>query len=122
MVLGLLGAACGDEDGGDLVAFCEAVDDLRSDDPFEELGIATPAEMRDAFAELADGVDRIADAAPPDARPQALRYAGAVGSLRDELAGAAYDMTRVDGLDYGQAVASYTESAVSVDNAADALC
>jgi len=115
-------AGCGDDDAGDLVAFCDAVDDLEANDPFAELEIASPGEMRDAFAELAEGVDRIADAAPVEARTQARRYADAVQDLRDALAGAAYDMTRVDGLDYGQAVASYTESAVSVDNAADALC
>jgi len=121
VLVGLLGG-CGGDDGGDVAAFCEAVEDLRDDDPFEELQIASPGEMRDAFADLAVGVDRIADAAPEEARSQARRYADAVEDLRDELAGAGYDPTRVDQLDYGQAVAAYTEGAVSVDNAADALC
>jgi type VI protein secretion system component VasF len=121
VLLGLL-SGCGGDDDGDVAAFCEAVEDLRADDPFEELQIASPGEMRDAFADLAAGVDRIADAAPEEARSQAQRYAVAVEDLRDELAGAGYDPTRVDQLDYGQAVAAYTEGAVSVDNAADALC
>lgn len=122
VLVGLLGA-CGDDSGdGDVDAFCDAVADLKADDPFAELDIATPEEMRDAFAELADGVDRVADAAPTDARSQAQRWADAVDDLRDELAGAGYDLTRVDTLAYGQAVAAYTEAAVSVDNAADALC
>ncbi|MCO8126998.1 hypothetical protein NHL50_07240 [Acidimicrobiia bacterium EGI L10123] len=122
MLVGLL-SGCGDDSGdGDVAAFCEAVEDLRDDDPFEELQVASPGEMRDAFADLAVGVDRIADAAPDEVRNQAQRYADAVEDLRDELAGAGYDLTRVDQLDYGQAVASYTEAAVSVDNAADALC
>ena len=121
VLVGLL-SGCGGDDGGDVAAFCEAVEDLRDDDPFEELQVASPGEMRDAFADLADGVDRIADAAPDEVGTQADRYADAVEALRDELAGAGYDPTRVDQLDYGQAVAAYTEAAVSVDNAADALC
>lgn len=122
MLFGVLVSGCGDDDDGDLAAFCAAVEDLRDDDPFAELAIASPGEMRDAFADLADGVDRIADAAPAEARTQARRYADAVQDLRDELAGAGYDPTRVDSLDYGRAVAEYTEAAVSIDNAADALC
>lgn len=110
------------EDEGDLQAFCEAVADLERDDPFAELQVATPAEMRDAFAELGDAVDRIADAAPPEVGTQADRYADAVADLRGELAGAGYDLTRVDQLRYGEAVAAYTEGAVSVDNSAEALC
>lgn len=122
VVAGLVLAGCGGDDGGDAQAFCAAVADLRADDPFAELPIASPGEMRDAFADLAEGADRIAGTAPPDARTQARRYADAVGSLRDELAGAGYDPTRVDHLAYAQAVAAYTEAAASVDNAADAIC
>lgn len=122
IALGLLLGACAADDGGDLARFCAAVEDLRADDPFAELDIASPADMRDAFAELAEGVDRIADEAPADARSQADRYVDAVDALRDELAGAGYDPTRVDQLRYGQAVAEYTEAAVSVGNAADANC
>ncbi len=122
VVLVSLLSGCGGDGGGDVAAFCEAVVGLRDDDPFEELQVASPGEMRDAFAELAAGVDRIADAAPDEVGTQADRYADAVEALRDELAGAGYDPTRVDQLDYGQAVAAYTEAAVSVDNAADALC
>lgn len=114
-------AGCG-EDEGDLASFCEAVEDLQNDDPFADLAIASPGEMRDAFAELAAGVDRIAAAAPQEIGSQADRYADAVESLRDELAGAGYDPTRVDQLRYGQAVASYTEAATSVSNTADANC
>ncbi len=114
--------ACGGEDGRYLAGFCAAVEDLRSDDPFAELQIASPEDMRDAFAELAAGVDRIAEAAPDQARTQAGRYADAVDALRDELAGAAYDPTRVDQLRYGQAVAAYSEAATSVGNTADASC
>ena len=122
LVIGISLGGCGEDDGGDQEAFCAAVADLEANDPFAELAIASPGEMRDAFADLAEGVGRIADAAPSEVRSQAQRYAEAVESLRDELAGAAYDLTRVDQLPYGQAVAEYTEAAVSVDNAADAIC
>jgi hypothetical protein len=113
---------CGGDDGGDLAAFCQAVEDLRDDDPFADLAIASPEDMRGAFDALAVSVDRIAESAPQEARTQAQRYADAVDDLRDELAGAGYDPTRVDQLRYGQAVAAYTEAATSVDNTADANC
>ena len=122
LVLLAAGACAGDDGGGDMAAFCQAVEDLRDDDPFAELEIASPGEMRDAFAELAEGVDRIAEAAPDEIGSQADRYADAVESLRDELAGAGYDPTRVDQLRYGQAVAAYTEAATSVGNTAEAAC
>ncbi len=123
VVASVLLAACGGRgDTGDLATFCQAVDDLREDDPFADLPIASPEDMRDAFAELAAGVDRIADAAPTQARTQAERYRDAVDALRDELAGAGYDPTRVDQLRYGQAVAAYGEAATSVRNTADASC
>ena len=121
-VAGALLFAWGRSDGGDLASFCDAVEDLRADDPFEGLQVASPTDMRDAFAELAEGVDRIAEAAPADVRSQSQRYADAVDALRDELAGAGYDPTRVDQLRYGQAVAAYTEAATSVGNTADAVC
>ena len=122
VLAGLVLSGCSDGDEGDLASFCAAVSDLEENDPFAELQIASPGEMRDAFAELADGVDRIAQTAPDEVRTQAQRYADAVEALRDELAGAGYDPTRVDQMPYGQAVAAYTEGAVSVSNAADALC
>ncbi len=114
-------AGCGDDDG-DEAAFCDAVAALRDDDPFAELALATPAEMRQAFDALAAGADRIADAAPGDAGVHADRYRDAVDDVRDELAGAGYDPTRVDGRRYARAVEEYTAAAGSLDNAADARC
>lgn len=119
-LLGL--AACGDDAGGDRTTFCAAVEALRSEDPFAELEVASPGQMRDAFEALADGADRIAGAAPGEVSVQADRYRDAVGALRDELAGAGYDPTRMDGRRYARAVADYTEAADSLDNAADARC
>lgn len=114
-------AACGD-DGGDLESFCEAVVALREDDPFADLPLATPGEMRDAFDALAGAADRIADDAPGDVEVNAERYRAAVEALRDELAGGGYDPTRVDNRRYADAVEEYTAAAGSLDNAADARC
>jgi hypothetical protein len=119
----LLGAgACGDGGTDDPAAFCAAVAELRDNDPFADLAVASPGEMRDAFTALATGADRIADAAPREVEVQARRYASTVDALRDELAGGGYDPTRVDNASYGAAVADYTVAATSVSNAADALC
>lgn len=115
-------AACGSDDGGDLASFCEAVEELRSEDPFAELSLASPAEMRDAFDALAEAAGRIERQAPEETRVHAGRYREAIDALRDELAGAAYDPTRVDNLRYADAVSDYTDAAVSLDNAADAAC
>ncbi len=122
VALGLLAGCGGGDDGGDVAAFCEAVEALRTEDPFAELDLATPEEMRDAFDTLAGGADEIASTAPGEAEVQARRYAAAVDALRDALAGAGYVPTRVDTLRYSAAVADYTDAASSVDNAADSIC
>ncbi|HEU5085554.1 MAG TPA: hypothetical protein VFU14_19600 [Acidimicrobiales bacterium] len=114
-------AGCG-EDGGDEAAFCDEVAALREDDPFSDLEVATPAEMREAFDALAGGADRLAAAAPGDVEVQAERYRAAVDAVRDELAGAGYDPRRLDGRRYARAVEEYTAAAGSLDNAADARC
>jgi len=123
LAAGLVLAGCGGDDGaGDPAAFCRAVDELREGDPFADLAVASPGEMRDAFAALARGADRIADAAPDDAEVQADRYVDAVAALRDELAGAGYDLRRLDVARYQDAVAAYGEAATSLGNAARSRC
>ena len=119
----LLGpAGCRDDDGGDLRAFCRAVDRLREDDPFGDLLVASPQEMRAAFEELQARAEVIGDEAPPGADVQADRYGDAVDELVDQLRGAGFDPTRLDTLGYGRATADYGEAATSLDNAADSLC
>lgn len=127
-LVGLVLTGCADDGGGggggggDPAAFCAAFDDLREGDPFADLAVASPGEMRDAFAALADGAERIADAAPPDAGLQARRYADAVEALRDELAGGGYDLTQVDHGRYRDGVEAYGRAATSLANAARARC
>lgn len=122
-------AACDDgggdddgDDGGGVQAFCAAVESLEENDPFAELDIASPEEMRTAFDELSDGVSRIAQAAPDEARRQARAYEESVEEVVDQLRGAGFDPRNVDSLDYQQAVTEYDEAAASVENAAGSLC
>lgn len=115
-------SGCGGGADAEVAAFCSAIEALRDDDPFAELTVASPGEMRDAFAVLAEGADRAADVAPDDAAVQARRYADAVEALRDELAGGGYDPTQVDTRRYRDGVEAYGEAATSLANAARARC
>ncbi len=119
----LVGVGCGDDGGdGDLASFCAAYERLAAEDPFEELAIASPEEMRAAFLTLRDGVAAVAAAAPPEAAVQADRYEDAVVAVTDELAGAGYDPRRVDPLRYRRATDDYRSAAASVENSASSLC
>lgn len=115
--------SCGDDDGsGDVASFCEAVESLAADDPFGELAVASPQEMRAAFDELRDGVEAIARSAPDDLSGRADRYLDSVDALIDQLRGAGYDPRQLDTLHYGTATDAYEEAAVSVENAAEDAC
>ena len=113
--------ACRDDDG-DPAAFCEGVEGLRDDDPFADLAVASPREMRVAFEALDTDAGRVADAAPPEAETQADRYRDAVGELLDQLRGAGFDLRELDLPAYRQATDEYDEAAVSLDNSATASC
>lgn len=124
VVAGLVVAAagCSGEGGRDVATFCARFDELVADDPFAELLLASPGEMRDAFADLDARTDALADAAPAAVRTQADRYAGAVDDLIGALLPAGYDPTRLDTDAYGDAVDAYRTAAISVDNAAATIC
>ena len=115
-------AGCGSDDGGDLRAFCAGIERLRDDDPFAELEVASPQEMRAAFEELQEGAARIRDEAPSEADVPADRYQDAVEAIVDQLRGAGFDPRRLDTLSYGRATSDYGEAADSLDGAADSLC
>ena len=114
--------SCSHGDSGDPAAFCAAVDDLKAHDPFADLEVASPEEMRAAFDQLAAGIDRVAKAAPAPAKVQARAYRDAVDELVDQLRGAGFDPRAVDAIAYRRAVSDYQDAAVSVDNAATSLC
>ena len=111
-----------DDAEADPQAFCEAVAALRGDDPFADLAMASPGEMRDAFDSLRDGVAAIDATAPAEAAVQAGEYLVAVDELIGLLRAAGYDPRALDGLAYRDATDRYTAAAVSVDNAAGATC
>ena len=114
--------ACGDDGGGDLAAFCQRVDELRADDPFADLAVASPRELRLAFESLRDSADRVSDVAPPEAATQADRYREAVDEVLDRLRGAGFDLRHLDLVPYRRATDDYHEAATSLDNAATAAC
>ena len=124
--LALVGASvlggCSEDDGGDRRAFCAGIEELRADDPFADLQVASPQEMRSAFDDLHEAVQRIAAVAPPEADTQADRYQDALEEVIDHLRGAGYDPRELDTLAYGRATAAYGEAATSLDNTAEALC
>ena len=122
LVAGLVGGCGSEEDDGDVAAFCEAVADLQDEDPFEGLDIASPGEMRSAFDRLDEGVGRIAETAPSEARPQAEAYQDSVDDVIDQLSGAGFDPRNLDPLAYREATDAYADAAVSVDNTARNLC
>lgn len=116
-------ASCGDDGGGgDLASFCDAVHALADDDPFAELSVASPEEMRTAFDQLRDGVAAIAASAPDDLGGASDRYLDTVDVLIDQLRGAGYDPRDLDTLAYRGAAADYEAAAVSIENAATEAC
>ena len=122
IVLVMILAGCGGGGDGDPEAFCAAVEELRTDDPFADLEIASPQEMRAAFDELRAGAERIEDAAPASADVQAERYRAAVDELVDQLRGAGFDLRELDLTSYRRAARDHAEIAASLDNAAAAAC
>lgn len=119
---GLAGGCSDGDPGGDLEAFCGAIEELRDDDPFAELAVASPGEMRDAFEQLRAGAERVESAAPTEAEVQARAYLESVDRLIDLMRAAGYDPRSLDNLAYSDATSTYTSAAVSVDRAATAAC
>lgn len=115
-------AGCNDDAEEDPQAFCDAVESLAADDPFAELEVASPGEMKSAFEQLRDGAEVIEATAPAEASVPASDYVGAVHELMRQLNGAGYDPRSLDPLEYGRAVEDYTVAATSVTNAANATC
>ena len=120
-LLVLLLAACG-SDGGDRASFCDGIERLRRDDPFAELAVASPGEMRDAFDDLRETAEAVASDAPSDAEVAADRYLATVDDLLDQLRGAGFELTELDLPAYRRATSEYGEAAASLDNAGRAIC
>lgn len=120
VALGL--AACSSASEGDQAAFCERLDRLQRNDPFEAFGDqATPAEIEIAFTALRDRAQELLDVAPQDVRAAARDYRDAVRALDDLLAGAAYG-TDVDAAAYREQQVAYTEAAQRLERYLRAEC
>jgi hypothetical protein len=123
VVMAIIGG-CSDGDGGDDIdLFCERINDLIDDDPFERLpDEATAGDLRRAFDALGAGADGVAEVAPDELRALARQYARATAALDDLLAGAGYRGDEVDPLEYRQAARAHAQAASSLEVAAGSTC
>jgi hypothetical protein len=110
LVAGL--GACGNDDGGaDPVAFCDRLDRLTRNDPFDAFGAeAGPEEIRAGFAALRDRSRELVALAPEAVRPTAREYAQAVAAMDSLMAGAGYDGANLDVAAYRAEQQRYTEA------------
>jgi hypothetical protein len=90
--------ACGDDGGGaDPVAFCDRLDRLARNDPFDAFGSeAGPEEIHAGFTALRERARELAAVAPEVVRPTARQYAEAVAAMDSLMAGAGYDGAVLD--------------------------
>jgi hypothetical protein len=118
------GAACSsDGDEGDAAAFCERLDRLSTNDPFQAFGDRVGTEeVRVAFASLREQAEDLAAVAPAEIAPAARDYAGAVDALDSLLAGAGYDGAAVDGRAYRSEQVRYQRGADRLLRHLDSAC
>jgi hypothetical protein len=89
--------ACGDDGGGDPVAFCDRLDRQARNDPFDAFGAEAGAEeIRAGFAALRDRSRELVTLAPEAVRPTAREYADAVAAMDSLMAGTGYDGAALD--------------------------
>jgi hypothetical protein len=117
-------SACGGGSGdGDQALFCERLDRLTRNDPFQAFGDrASAADIEVAFGALVDRADELVDVAPPEARPAARDYADAAHALDSLLAGTGYEPTGVDTRAYRNEQVAYTEAAQRLERYLTAEC
>lgn len=118
-------AACGDDGSGDgdQALFCERLDRLTRNDPFQGFGErASAADIEVAFGALVARADELVEVAPPEVRPAARDYAEAAHALDSLLAGTAYEPTGVDTRTYRNEQVAYTEAAQRLQRYLTAEC
>lgn len=125
-VIVLTGASACSGDGpgdGDQALFCERLDRLTRNDPFQAFGDrASAADIEVAFGALVARADELVDVAPPEARPAARDYAEAARNLDSLLAGTGYQPTGVDTRAYRNEQLAYTEAAQRLQRYLTAEC
>jgi hypothetical protein len=107
-------AACGgDDEGGDLTAFCDAASN------YEQAGApnpstASPAELEAAFSGAREALDHMEDTAPDEIADDVATVATTMGAFFDALAGHDYDyeafINDPDGLAAADALSSHKMS------------
>jgi hypothetical protein len=114
---------CGDDSGdGDPAAFCQRLDRLTENDPFQAFGdTATKTEMQEAFTALKARADELVEVAPAAAQAAATDYRDAVLGLDELLAGAGYG-TDVDVRAYREQQTAYVEAAQRLERYLTAEC
>jgi hypothetical protein len=119
-----VGGACGGGSGdGDPAAFCERLDRLTRNDPFQAFGdSASPEDIEAAFTALVARADDLVDVAPPAARAAAREYADAAAELDSLLAGAGYVGTQVDAEAYREQQVAYVAAGQRLERYLEAEC
>jgi hypothetical protein len=123
LVVALAGTGCGDHGrDGDQAAFCQRLDGLTENDPFQAFGdTATEAQMQEAFTALKARADELVEVAPDTARGAATDYRDAVQGLDALLAEAGYG-TDVDVRAYREQQMAYVEAAQRLERYLTAEC
>jgi hypothetical protein len=118
-------AACGGggDGDGDPAAFCDRLDRLTRNDPFLAFGdTATPGEIEQGFAALADRADELVDVAPPEARGATRDLADAVDDMASLMDAAGFDGEALDARAYRDAQVTYAEASDRLLRYLDAEC
>lgn len=112
VTIALAVVSCGDDGGrADPVAFCDRLDRLTRNDPFDAFGPeAGPEEIRSGFVALRDRARELERLAPEAVRPTARDYAEAVAAMDSLMAGAGYDGAALDVAAYRAEQQRYTEA------------
>lgn len=123
VVAGAASAGCGDDSShGDQATFCQRLDRLTENDPFQAFGdTATEAEMQEAFTALKARADELVEVAPDAAEAAATDYRDAVLGLDGLLADAGYGAD-VDVRAYREQQTAYVEAAQRLERYLTAEC
>ena len=129
VVLGVFGLIAGiamvtlaSPDHGDRDEFCRRFNQIVLESPFEQLTVASPAEMEQAWAGFVDNAHELVSAAPDDARPTAEAWGRAVDKLQAIQTAAEYDARRIDPGAYQAAVEDYLALSRRVESHATDIC